>query len=233
MSAAGDLSAAAQHLPDVERRRCWSILEAGFLSLIPSPYAKRPEKRWLYTRRSSFCWEKRVAVEALLLVIAPFRTEAVLTVLHRNDPPWPRLDSVVRKRTRLPDPRATRTRSCTLCNNQILESWMNVACALCACDETRPWSIAKTCSHAVSAHGVDFEHVETKLETSRGVHWQRWTPPVYAPDNSDSILREFSYFGKHPVILQFFSLCLTSIQCLDALMTADKHMSWPYGRHTL
>ena len=94
MSAAGDLSAAAQHLPDVERRRCWSILEAGFLSLIPSPYAKRPEKRWLCTRRSSFCWEKRVAVEALLLVMAPFRTEAVLTVLHRNDPPWPRLDSV-------------------------------------------------------------------------------------------------------------------------------------------
>ena len=94
MSAAGDLSAAAQHLPDVERRRCWSILEAGCLSLIPSPYAKRPEKRWLCTRCSSFCWEKRVAVEALLLVMGPFRTEAVLTVLHRNDPPWPRLDSV-------------------------------------------------------------------------------------------------------------------------------------------
>ena len=32
-----------------------------------------------------------MAVEALLLVMAPFRTEAVLTVLHRNDPPWPRL----------------------------------------------------------------------------------------------------------------------------------------------
>ena len=30
---------------------------------------------------------ERVAVEALLLVMAPFRTEAVLTVLHRNDPP--------------------------------------------------------------------------------------------------------------------------------------------------
>ena len=41
---------------------------------------------------------------------------------------------------------------------------MNVACA---CDEIRP-SIAKTCSHAVSAHAVDFEHVETKLETSGG-----------------------------------------------------------------
>ena len=104
MSAAGDLSAAAQHLPDVERRRCWSILEAGFLSLIPSPYAKRPEKRWLCTRGSSFCWEKRVAVEALLLVMAPFRTEAVLTVLHRNDPPWPRQDSVVSNSP----PRATR-----------------------------------------------------------------------------------------------------------------------------
>ena len=58
MSAAGDLSAAAQHLPDVERRRYWSILEAGFLSLIPFPYAKRLEKRWLCTRRSSFCWRK-------------------------------------------------------------------------------------------------------------------------------------------------------------------------------
>ena len=92
--AADDLSAVAQHLPDVERRRrCWSILEAGFLSLIPSPsrYAKRPEKRWLCTRRSSFCREKRVAVEALL-VTAPFLTEAVLTVLHRNDPHWPRQD---------------------------------------------------------------------------------------------------------------------------------------------
>ena len=93
--AADGMSAAAQHLPVVERRRCWSILEAGFLSLIPSPYAKRPEKRWLCTRRSSFCREKRVAVEALLLVIAPFRTEAVLTILHRNDPHWPRLDSAV------------------------------------------------------------------------------------------------------------------------------------------
>ena len=38
---------------------------------------------------------------------------------------------------------------------------MNVACA---CD-TRTGSIAKTCSHAMSAHGVDFE---TKLATSRG-----------------------------------------------------------------
>ena len=40
MSAAGDLSAAAQHLPDVERRRCWSILESGsfhwFLPHMPS-----------------------------------------------------------------------------------------------------------------------------------------------------------------------------------------------------
>ena len=45
-----------------------------------------------------------MAVEALLLVMAPFRTEAVLTVLHRNDPPWPRLDSVVSNSP----PRATR-----------------------------------------------------------------------------------------------------------------------------
>ena len=41
----------------------WSIFEAGFLSLIPSPLqidAKRREKRWLCTRsrRSSFCREK-------------------------------------------------------------------------------------------------------------------------------------------------------------------------------
>ena len=47
ISAAGNLSAATQHLPDVERRRCRSILEAGFLSLIPSPFqidAKRRER---------------------------------------------------------------------------------------------------------------------------------------------------------------------------------------------
>ena len=133
MSAAGDhLSAAAQHLPDVEQRRCWSIRLAWkrLPSLIPPPYAKRPEKRWLCTRRSSFCWEKRVDVEALLFVLAPFRTEAVLTVLHRNDPPWPRLDSEVSNSP------LRATRSCALCNDQILESWMNVACA---CDETRPW----------------------------------------------------------------------------------------------
>ena len=83
--AADDLSAAAQHLPDVERRRCWSILEAGFLSLIPSPYAKRPENGSSALDAPRFAGRK-VAVEALLLVIAPFRTEAVLTVLHRNDP---------------------------------------------------------------------------------------------------------------------------------------------------
>ena len=63
MSAAGDLSAAAQYLPDVERRRCRSILEAGFLSA--------PKIRWLCTRRCSFRREKRVASEELLLVIAP------------------------------------------------------------------------------------------------------------------------------------------------------------------
>ena len=133
MSAAGNLSAAAQHLPDIERRRCWSILEAGFLSVkfhwfLPRMPSDQKNERWLCTRRSSFCWEKRVAVEALLLVMAPFRTEAVLTVLHRNDPPWPRQDSAVSNSP----PRATR--SCALCNDQILESWMNVACA---CDETR------------------------------------------------------------------------------------------------
>ena len=76
ISAAGDLSAAAQHLPDVQRRRCRSTLEAGFLSLIPSPFqtdAERWEKRWLCTRHSSFHGEKRVASKALLLVKAPWR----------------------------------------------------------------------------------------------------------------------------------------------------------------
>ena len=42
--------------------------------------------------------------------------------------------------------------------------------------ETRPRSIAKTCVHAVSAAAVNVDF-ETKLETSGGVHWQRWTPP--------------------------------------------------------
>ena len=77
MSAAGDLSAAAQHLPDIERRRCWSILEAGFLSVkfhwfLPRMPSDQKNERWLCTRRSSFYWKKRV--------MAPFRTEAVLTV---------------------------------------------------------------------------------------------------------------------------------------------------------
>ena len=75
-----------------------------FTDSFPAPYAKRPEKRWLCTRRSSFCREKRVAVEALLLFLAPLRTKAVLTVLHRNDPPWPwpRLD-YCRQPTRFPE----------------------------------------------------------------------------------------------------------------------------------
>ena len=113
-AAGGLISQSALVIPQQPPR---DMREAGFLSLIPSPYAKRPEKRWLCTRRSPFCWEKRVAVEAFLLVMAPFRTEAVLTVLHRNDPPWPRLDldSAVSNSP----PRATR--SCALCNDQILE----------------------------------------------------------------------------------------------------------------
>ena len=32
---------------------------------------------------------------------------------------------------------------------------------------------AKTCSQAVSAHAAYAIDFETKLETSRGVHWQR------------------------------------------------------------
>ena len=159
--------------------------QGSFHWFLPRTPLKRPEKRWLYTRRSSFCWEKRVAVEALLLIMAPFRTEAVLTVLHRNDPPWPRPDR--QSVTRLfasPDPRARATRSCALCNDQILESWMIVACMMRAHAMKHGRSIAiaksKTCSRAVSAHAYAVEF-ETKLETSRGVHWQRWTPPVYAP----------------------------------------------------
>ena len=203
MSAAGDhLSAAAQHLPDIERRRCWSILEAGFLSVkfhwfLPRMPSDQKNERWLCTRRSSFYWEKRVAVEALLLVMAPFRTEAVLTVLHRNDPPWPRPDSAVR--TRLPVLHGL-ARSATIRSLKI--EWTSRM--RCACDDkggvekkiatatkketffvavaifffsTPPWwnmdrdrSRARTQWARIS---VDFE---TKLETSRGVHWQRWTP---------------------------------------------------------
>ena len=85
MSAAGNLSAAAQYFPDVERRRCRSILEAGFLSLIPSrPRMPRDQKNGgsaLDAPRFA------VAVEALLPVLAPLRTKAVLTLLHRKDPP--------------------------------------------------------------------------------------------------------------------------------------------------
>ena len=57
-----------------------------------------------------------------------FEQKAMLTTLHRNDPPspWPRPDSAVSK---LASPSYTYTvGSCALCNNQILESWMNVAC---------------------------------------------------------------------------------------------------------
>ena len=121
------------------RRTTTMLINLGtFLSRVSFtdsfPICQATRKRWLCTRRSSFCWEKRVAIEALLLVMAPFRTEAVLTVLHRNDPPWPRLDSALRNSP----PRATRF--CALCNDQILESWMNVACA---CDETRPYRSRK------------------------------------------------------------------------------------------
>ena len=135
-------------------------LGSGFLSLIPSPYAQRPEKRWLCTRRSSICWQKRVAEEALLLVMAPFRTEGVLTVLHRNDPHWPRLDSAVRA-TRLPELHVDPTRSCALCMN---EHCMHMRWNFC---DGRDSAVIdrETCSHAVSAHAVDFE---TKLETYRG-----------------------------------------------------------------
>ena len=51
---------------------------------------------------------------------------------------------------------------------------MNVACT---CDETRPGSIAKTCSHAVSAHAAYAVDFETKLETSRGGSLATVNPP--------------------------------------------------------
>ena len=81
-------------------------------------------------------------VEALLLVLAPLRTKAVLTVLHRNDPPWPHLDCCSQP-TRFPEALAyTGLRALYLALQRSclhVESWMNVAAA---CDETRPGSIS-------------------------------------------------------------------------------------------
>ena len=90
--------------PNIERRRCWSILEAGFLSLIPSPYAKRPENGGSaldaprFAGRKSGRWSSSPRH-------APFRTEAALA--HRFAPkwsaltaPWPRPAHSV---TRLPE----------------------------------------------------------------------------------------------------------------------------------
>ena len=90
MSAAGDRPQHPNIFLGVERRRV-DHFGSRVRSLIPSPFqidAKRLEKQWLCTRRSSLCREKRVASEALLFVPALFRTETVLTVLHRNDRAW-------------------------------------------------------------------------------------------------------------------------------------------------
>ena len=146
-----------------------------FTDSFPAPYAKRPEKRWLCTRRSSFCMEKRMAVEALLLVPAPLRTKAVLTVLHRNDPPWPRLDYCSQP-TRFPEEHSV-ARSATITD---------------ACMLKVEWTSPR---HAMK-HGRDRSRKRArtqwtrmvlilkrnlKVETSRGVHWQRWTPPPPPP----------------------------------------------------
>ena len=83
MSAAGDLSAAAQ------RRTTTMLINLGqsrvpFIDSFPVCQATENGGSALDAPRFA---GKRAAVEALLLVMAPFRTEAVLTVLHRNEPP--------------------------------------------------------------------------------------------------------------------------------------------------
>ena len=90
---------------------------------------------------------------------------------HRFAPKWPAL-TAPRQRSQ---PWTRLATSYTVLRAlQRSDAWKLHSNVACACDETRPGSIAKTCSQTVSAHAVDFE---TKLETSRGVHWQRWTPP--------------------------------------------------------
>ena len=159
--------------PNIERRRCWSILEAGFLSPIPSPYAKRPENGGSaldaprFAGRKSGRWSSSPRHGAF----------SNRSCAHRFAPKWSAL-TAPRQRTqsvtRLPEQHGL-ARYATIRSLNSKVEWTSHAYAM---HEPRPWSIAKTCSHAVSAHAVEFE---TKLETSRGVHWQRWTPPVYAP----------------------------------------------------
>ena len=176
MSAPGDLSAAAQHLPDIEWWRCQSVL-AGFLSLIPSPFqsnAKR-EKRWLcdaprFAGRKSGLWSASPRHSAMKIprfsllkdwCCTPNASRNCAHPSHCFAPKCnlllllePRRHSV----TRFPEQHCTR--SCALCDDQMLESWMNFAC-----HETRRDRSRKQARNAVSVHAADFE---TKLETSRG-----------------------------------------------------------------
>ena len=83
MSAAGDLSAAAQH------RTTTMLINLGSRVPFTDSFPVMPSDQKTVALHSTLLvlLGERVAVEALLLVMAPFRTEAVLTVLHRNDPP--------------------------------------------------------------------------------------------------------------------------------------------------
>ena len=119
MSAAGDLSAAAQRLPYIERWRCWSILEASpFTDSFPVCQASR----------------KTVALHSTLLVLLGEKSD------HWNSSPRhgalleqklcssfctemirPDRALTAQSATRLPE-LATSTRSCALwliCNDQI------------------------------------------------------------------------------------------------------------------
>ena len=82
MSAVGDLSAAAQH------RTTTMFISLGSRVPFTDSFPRMPSDQKTVALHSTLLvlLGERVAVEALL-VMAPFRTEAALTVLHRNDPP--------------------------------------------------------------------------------------------------------------------------------------------------
>ena len=179
--------------------------------LLPSSLeidARRREKRWLCTRRSSIVlqgeksglWSSsprhsamKIPHVLLFLLLQPkiskcnVEFEAVLTVSHRNsDLPWPHVSSLTAPVQRSPN-RATlyclaRSRYVTMrCLH--VDSWMSLVR-----------------SH-VMQHGPDRSRkrvcmqwarmlltLKRNFETSRGggggVHWQQWTPPLYAPGQS-------------------------------------------------
>ena len=125
MSAAGDrLSAAASA---AQHRTTTMLINLG--SRVPFtdsfPVCQATRKRWLCTRRSSFCWEKERLLKLFSSPWRPFEQKLCslfCTEMIRPDRARPRPDSALGNSP----PRATR--SCALCNDQILESWMNVAC---------------------------------------------------------------------------------------------------------